>query len=116
RATAAAFLTFSFVCEALQRISRIGISINSIYSRRSMRGRSESHKRKLRELLRELREAAGLRQVDLADRLKRPQSFISKYEAGEKTLNFLELKEVCQALGVSMVDFVRRFDENGDET
>lgn len=55
---------------------------------------SETQKRKVRELLRDIREAAGLRQVDLAARLKRPQSFVSKFESGEKTLNFLEVKEV----------------------
>ena len=72
---------------------------------------SEAQKRKVRELLRDLREAAELRQVDLAARLKRPQSFVSKFESGEKTLNFLEVKEVCQALGIPLVDFVRRFEE-----
>jgi len=61
--------------------------------------------------MRELREAAGLRQVDLAERLKRPQSYVSKYESGEKTLDFLEVREICQVLGVSMAEFVRRLDE-----
>lgn len=65
----------------------------------------------MRELVRKLREEAGLRQVDLAERLKRPQSFVSKYESGERTLDFLEVREVCQALGVPLVDFVRRLDE-----
>lgn len=72
---------------------------------------SEAQKRRMRELMRELREAAGLRQVDLAERLKRPQSYVSKYESGEKTLDFLEVREICQVLGVSMAEFVRRLDE-----
>jgi len=76
---------------------------------------SESQKRRLRELLRKLREATGLRQVDLAERLKRPQSFVSKYESGEKTLDFLEVREVCRALDLSLVDFVRQFEEGTDE-
>ena len=49
--------------------------------------------------------------MDLAQRLKRPQSFVSKYESGEKTLDFLEVREICRALGVSMADLVRRFEE-----
>jgi ribosome-binding protein aMBF1 (putative translation factor) len=69
----------------------------------------------MRELLRDLREAAGLRQVDLAAHLKRPQSFVSKYESGEKTLDFLEVREVCRALGISLADFVRRYEELADE-
>ena len=81
-----------------------------------MRRSSETQKRKVRELLRDLREAAGLRQVDLAARLKRPQSFVSKYESGEKTLDFLEVREVCRALGVPLVDFVRRYEEGADES
>lgn len=79
-----------------------------------MRRSSETQKRKVRELLRNLREAAGLRQVDLAARLKRPQSFVSKYESGEKTLDFLEVREVCRALGVPLTDFVRRYEEVAD--
>lgn len=81
-----------------------------------MRRSSEAQKRKVRELLRDLREAAGLRQVDLAARLKRPQSFVSKYESGEKTLDFLEVGEVCRALGIPLVDFVRRYEEGADES
>jgi transcriptional regulator with XRE-family HTH domain len=80
-----------------------------------MRRSKETQKRKARELLRDLREASGLRQVDLAGRLKRPQSFVSKYESGEKVLNFLEVREVCRALGVPLIDFVRRYEEESDE-
>lgn len=76
-----------------------------------MRRRSESQKRAISELVRTLRAEAGLRQVDLAQRLKRPQSFVSKYEACEKTLDFLEVRDICKALGVSMGEFVRRLEE-----
>ena len=71
---------------------------------------TNSEKNNLCELLRELRIEAGLRQVDLAERLRRPQSFVSKYESGEKTLTFLEVKEVCQTLGISLTKFVKRFE------
>ena len=73
-------------------------------------GQTNREKQQLQELLRELREAAELRQVDLAKRLGRPQSFVSKYESGEKNLDFLEVKEVCEALGIPLVEFVRRFE------
>jgi len=78
-----------------------------------MRGGSKTQKKSFRELLRDLREAENLRQVELAQRLNRPQSFVSKYESGEKTLSFLEVKEVCEAMGISLVDFVRRFEKGG---
>ena len=61
------------------------------------------------DLLREIRMEAGLRQVDLAERLGQPQSFVSKYEAGERRLDIVELEQVCAACGISLVDFVSRF-------
>jgi transcriptional regulator with XRE-family HTH domain len=64
----------------------------------------------LLELLKQVRIEAGLRQVDLAARLKQPQSYISKYESGERRLDLLELNQVCKACGLSLVEFVKRFD------
>ena len=60
-------------------------------------------------LLRSYREKAGLRQVDVAERLDVPQSFVSKYESGERRLDLIELDQVCQALGTSLVSFVKAF-------
>jgi transcriptional regulator with XRE-family HTH domain len=77
--------------------------------------RSNREKQQLQELLRELRETAELRQVDLAKRLGRPQSFVSKYESGEKNLDFLEVREVCEALDVTLVEFVRRFERKASK-
>ncbi len=65
----------------------------------------------LLELLRELRQEAGLRQQDVADLIEEPQSFVSKYEIGERRLDILELREVCQVLKVSLADFAARLDE-----
>jgi transcriptional regulator with XRE-family HTH domain len=67
----------------------------------------------LLELLKQVRTEAGLRQVDLAARLKQPQSYISKYESGERRLDLLELNQVCKACGISLVEFVKRFDRSG---
>jgi len=67
---------------------------------------------KLQALLREIRQEAGLRQADLADRLGQPQSFVSKYESGERQLDLLELRQVCEALGISLQKFIRRFEES----
>jgi transcriptional regulator with XRE-family HTH domain len=77
--------------------------------------RSNREKQLLQELLRELRDAADLRQIDLAKRLGRPQSFVSKYESGEKNLDFLEVREVCEALGVPLAEFVRRFERKASK-
>ena len=61
------------------------------------------------ELIREIRQQAGLRQLDVAERLKQPQSFVSKYESGERRLDLLELDLVCEACGIGLSEFVRRF-------
>ena len=61
-------------------------------------------------LLRELREQAGVRQVDLAKKLKRHQSFVSKFESGERRLDILELREICKALGVAFAQVTVELD------
>ena len=65
---------------------------------------------KLQKLLVEARQTAHLTQSDLAARLNRPQSFVSKFESGERLLDLIELQEICNALDVSLVDFVRKFE------
>lgn len=67
--------------------------------------------RQWRALLRQLRSDAGLRQSELAQRLGRPQSYVSKYEAGERRLDILELRDICDAVGVPLQELVRRFEE-----
>ena len=75
-----------------------------------MAGGTPQERAKLRNLLKELRKEAGLRQVDLAQRLGKPQSYVSKYESGEKSLDILETKEICEALGVRLSEFLMRFE------
>jgi transcriptional regulator with XRE-family HTH domain len=58
------------------------------------------------QILTEKRIAAGMTQVDVALKLKRPQSFVSKYESGERRLDVIELIEVCEELGIKAVDVV----------
>ena len=66
----------------------------------------------LQALLRRIRHEGKFRQSDLAERLGRPQSFVSKYESGERRLDLVELRQVCQALGISLEKFVQRFEES----
>ncbi len=54
----------------------------------------------LRRLLRNEREHRGLTQMALAAILNRPQSFVSKYESGERLLSFVETIDVCRVLGL----------------
>lgn len=61
-------------------------------------------------LLRQVREDAGLTQVDLADALKSTQSFVSKVERGETRLDIIQLRTVLTALGVNLPTFARRLE------
>jgi transcriptional regulator with XRE-family HTH domain len=71
-----------------------------------------SDQEKLQVLLRQIRLSAGLSQVELAQRLGLPQSFVSKYESGERRLDLIEVYRICNAVGISMVEFVRKFEES----
>lgn len=54
------------------------------------------------------REASGLTQLQLAVKLSKPQSFVSKYERGERRLDVIEYVEVAEALGIDPVRFIRK--------
>jgi transcriptional regulator with XRE-family HTH domain len=62
-------------------------------------------------LLKQVRTEARLTQVELAERLGRPQSFVSKYETGERRLDILELRDVCAALEMDVSSFVSRLEK-----
>jgi transcriptional regulator with XRE-family HTH domain len=70
--------------------------------------RNDAHQR-FRELLVQARKAAKLTQSELSGRLKRPQSFVSKYERGERRLDVVEFGDVAEALGIDTIRFLRRF-------
>jgi transcriptional regulator with XRE-family HTH domain len=55
--------------------------------------------RKLCELLKTQRKAAGLTQTVVAKRLSKPPSYVAKYELGDRRLDVLELIDVAAAIG-----------------
>lgn len=61
-----------------------------------------------RALLIEARSAAHLTQVELANTLDRPQSYVSKYERGERRLDLIEFLEVATALKINVPAFLRK--------
>jgi transcriptional regulator with XRE-family HTH domain len=63
---------------------------------------------RFRRLLIEARKAAGLTQVELAARLARPQSYVSKYERGERRIDVVEFLEIAEVLDVDPADFLKR--------
>jgi transcriptional regulator with XRE-family HTH domain len=73
---------------------------------------NEAHK-KFRDLLVQARKDANVTQAELSSRLRRPQSFVSKYERGERRLDVVEFGEVAKALGIDPLRFLRRFYGEG---
>ena len=66
-------------------------------------------------LLRSVREESGVTQVELADRLGMEQSTISKIERRERRVDVAELRRICIALGVPLVEFTSRLERVMDE-
>lgn len=68
-----------------------------------------AHRQKYRLFLERLRQArrdAGLTQVDVARELRRPQSFVSKCESGERRVDMVELRELARLYGKPLDFFV----------
>ncbi len=65
--------------------------------------------------LRDRREALGLRQADLAQRLGETQATVSRVENGERRLDVIELRAWLRALKVGFVPFLRQLDRKLNE-
>jgi len=65
---------------------------------------------KLRVLLVKAREESGLTQVEVCEKLGRPQSFLSKIERGVRSVDLLEFLEIAKAIGFDLADFVNKLE------
>lgn len=57
------------------------------------------------QAIREVRSQSTLKQQELAEKLGKPQSYVSKYERGERKLDYLELMDVLEACGSGVQEF-----------
>ena len=62
-----------------------------------------------RQMLAEIRQQKGLLQSDVAEKLGKNQSFVSKYERGERRLDLPEFLDVAEALEFSPSDFIEMY-------
>lgn len=65
-----------------------------------------------RKMMVRAREVAGLTQVQVAAGLGRPQSFVSKYERGDRRLDFTEFVEIANILGLDVTQFLASYQED----
>ena len=61
-----------------------------------------------RELMTSARKAAGLTQQQLATKLGKPQSFVAKYEAGERRIDVVEFIAICREISVDSVGILKK--------
>lgn len=66
----------------------------------AIRGSQDARYVRAIELLRQARRAARMSQTELAAKLGTRQQFVSKYESGERRLDFIEFLDVARALGL----------------
>jgi transcriptional regulator with XRE-family HTH domain len=59
--------------------------------------------------LTEARVGANLTQLEVAEQLRKPQSFVSKYESGERRLDVVEFIEIAQIVGLDLNAVLKHF-------
>ncbi len=66
------------------------------------------------ERLKQARLDSGLSQKEVADRIGRTQSFVSKCERGERRIDIVEMRAFCGAIGISFHRFMTFLDKELD--
>jgi transcriptional regulator with XRE-family HTH domain len=66
---------------------------------------------RLVSLLREMRVETGLTQTELAASIEKDQTYVSRYESGQRRLDVLEVREICQVIGITLAEFARRLEK-----
>jgi transcriptional regulator with XRE-family HTH domain len=75
------------------------------------RGIHDSRYRWVIEQLIDARRQKGLTQQAVAEKLRKPQQYVSRYETGERRLDIFEFMDVARALEVDALSLVRAADK-----
>lgn len=75
------------------------------------RGIHDQRYKELIEALAAARRSAAMTQVELAERLGKRQQFVSKYEGGERRLDFVEFIDIARALNLNVAVLIRDMRE-----
>jgi ribosome-binding protein aMBF1 (putative translation factor) len=68
---------------------------------------------RFQQLLVEARRTSGLSQQEIADRLGRPQTYVSKCERGTRRMDVVEFIEMAEVVGFDPIVFIRKLYRNG---
>jgi len=63
--------------------------------------------KKVIKRLKKARQESGLKQIEVAEKLGKPQSYISKIEQGERRIDVVELKEIADVYKKSIEYFIK---------
>ncbi len=66
--------------------------------------------------IRQARLDSGLTQLEVAKALNKPQSYVSKYEAGDRKLTVVEFLEICRVLQIDSSEFLKQIERKIYET
>lgn len=61
--------------------------------------------------LKEKRLAAGLTMREVGQRIGKAHTYVQKWESGDRQINPIDLRDLCMALGISFIDFLKEIDE-----
>ena len=86
----------------------LGLTCFEIYIRRVMKSVFTKRYKLFLAILISTREEKGLSQHQLAKKLKKPQSFVSKYERGERRLDVVEFLDIVKALGADEQEIISK--------
>jgi DNA-binding XRE family transcriptional regulator len=85
----------------------VAVGVNQARPRRMRKSVHSKEYKVLTGLLIAARKRADLTQQEVAERLGRPQSFITKVEKGERRIDVVELLVICKALRTDAVEILR---------
>jgi transcriptional regulator with XRE-family HTH domain len=69
----------------------------------------------LLSLLRQVRIDAGFTQETLAEKLNVTQSWVSGCERGSRRLEILQIRRICNAIGMTLTEFAAMLDKALEE-
>ena len=61
--------------------------------------------------LKEKRLAAGLTMREVGPKIGKAHTYVQKWESGDRQINPIDLRDLCIALGISFIDFLKEIDE-----
>lgn len=69
-----------------------------------------------RKVIKSIRKTKGFTQIQLSNKLDKPQSYVSKYENGDRKLDIIEVYLICKACNTSLFLFSKALEKALDTT